>query len=261
MPKLDLRNAKRIKTEAGEMRSIKTAGGVWMSKHTPLYYGVGLGEISIDIDPSRAVVDDVGKVTSIPNSGGAGSVFDLASYTSVVTIVDGLLAFDASSLRFVNRADCMGAHTFFVVSNESQGTDDYTFTGSDNGNNPGEKTSAVLHAGLNQITFDRWNGVGFDSTLAFNNVTLTPELVLLELEFLPGTLQLWRNGVSLGTLALTAGWADYYIDRIGQGRTAATWKGKIGRLMSVITDGGIASSRAVHVMRDNLADQFSIALD
>lgn len=259
MPKLDLRNAKRIKTEAGEVKSIKTAGGVWLSKHTPLYYGVGLGEIPIDIDPNRAVVDGTGKVTSIPNSGGAGSVFDLASHNSVVTVENGMLAFDASSLRFASRADCMGVHAFFVVVNDSQSIADYMFTGYNGGDNPGEKTGSTLQVGSDRITFDRWNGTGFDTTLAFN-ISLTPELALLELEFLPGTLQLWRNGVSLGTQTLTAGWTDYYIDLIGQGPTAATWKGKIGRLMFVITDGGVASSRSVHVMRDNLAEQFSIAL-
>lgn len=254
MPKLDLTRARRIKTAAGEVTRLKGAGFSWTNPIVALY-GTGLGKIPLHLRPEDAVLDGGGNVVSVPNRGGAGAYADSIAVGTIAR-TGGLLGVNASYLALANPLDLIGVHAFLVVRATISGGN-HGVLGRNAGGAAGERTHFQWQSSNSRFVADRWNGTTYPSS-GFMAATLSANLALVELAMTPSAAVMTLDGVSISPASHTL--PDFRIDRIGAGRTMASFVGQIGDVVSLISDGSPAMAAPIATIRQALASKYGIAL-
>lgn len=256
MPKLDLTTAKQIKGPWGEARRLKGPGYAW-AKFDPLgaYYGVGLGQIPLRLDPLDVVMDGA-NVASIPNLGGAGAAFDATSNgTTPITRSNGLLNFTATAqARLAMPADFFGVRLFAVVQRPSQPSSFSTVlrsatSGEGNGDFRLDEDGS---ARLRYRAYKQQSSANVYATSAYTPVRT--DLHLVEFEMLSnGTAYCAVNGVSIAVTV--QGISPPLPVQILGGALIS-----MGEAISVITDGSSTVNPTIDAVRNHLAAKYGITI-
>ncbi|MFP1646130.1 hypothetical protein [Pontitalea aquivivens] len=251
MPKLDLRNALRIKTSAGEVSRLKWAGGMWPSGSAVLadFYGVGPGLVPIDFRVDDSVLyPATSYIESVRNDGGAGAYFGMTAPLNTRQVIFnaslGVATAAGGTARTAtfapNSPDVAGVHllTTFKFGNLPGG---YEFT------NP-NYIGVANASSANGVVSGSVSVLG----LMFPFEVSDAVLHILEIRSDGTHITAFMDGISLGSQPYALASLPLLSIRI-----ADNWG--FGRIISVIV-AGAAIEPAVIVARQTLAAQYGIAL-
>lgn len=121
MPKLDLVNARQIKSAAGEWLQAKAQGWTWTKPTVgghPLQPYFDSGAILIYLSDENATLDASGNVVALQNIGGAGGTFSATVVGNALPLVNGMLQFSGSTGGYVqlnNAADIRGVDFCWIM--------------------------------------------------------------------------------------------------------------------------------------------------
>lgn len=219
-------------------------------------YGTGMGQMPMDISPQDAVLDGNGNVVSIANRGGAGALLN-ATASGVVGVQNGRFHLPNATtgyLRLATDANLMGARLFFVAAVASQSASSLPRLAGRN--DAGTKTVLRISVATGGILAQRIAASAF-----VGGVGGVEALRLYEIELVTGRLSVWVDGAFSGQAALDAAWTDYPVNLLF---TAAEltehFRGQVGRVQIVITDGTPARDATMLTVRQGLAAQHGITL-
>lgn len=223
------------------------------------YYGTGMGQVPMHLAPSAAVMNGA-DVVSIPNSGGAGAVFNATATGAGITRAGNLLTVPATNvwLTLANPADLVGTRLFFVAALTDGLTGAINFTGRSEASVDGGRANIRWDITNSRFQLQRYNGTAFDSALLPGSGPLGAALHLIELEVAGGTARLFVDGVALGTAAVA--WPNLLSDRIFAGHSVPFFTGQAGDVLSVITDGTPARDATMLSIRQFLATKHGITI-
>lgn len=253
MPKFDLTRALRIKDAGGEMAALKGSSFSWQRPPLTDFYGIGAGKIAIHLNPEMAE-EDGGAVIRVPNSGGAGALFDAGASAGVTKVANYLSLSNANDLKLANPADIQGVRLF--LPSYRTVTQQAYFMGA-----LGEINTNVryTHTGTAETTiiFNASNGGISPSAGAIPRGIGIWQLV--EIEVSDASTRIWCNGIEV-----TAGGGrsmPYPIQQIGRHPDMVTgpiWTGRIGDILGVTL--GAGDAEAISAARAYLAAKFGIPL-
>lgn len=208
------------------------------------YYGTGLGQIPLHLDPARAVVSG-GVVTSIPNAGGAGAAFN-ATPSGSVTISGGRLVATSTSdyLSLANLADLVGTRFFIVARMTNDESTSVTFAGRSDGALANQRVN--LRWQTNGMAYSIWDGAAFQTPVVSNTTDRLGAATRLIEVGIAGNIRFWIDGVLKDTDANP--FSQFLINRLLGGHNPPFFTGQVADILSMITDGSAAmDARAVQI--------------
>lgn len=215
------------------------------------FYGVGLGQVPMHLDPAAAVMSGA-DVVSVPNSGGAGALFNATKAgTGSITRDGNLLQIGAAGPYFglATAADVYGTRVFFVASLNIAIANFPRFLGSVTHN-----TLARMDDDTGQFLFQR-DGI----SRPFTGVAPGTALHLFEIAMEAGVASLWVDRTQVGSAAVP--WTDFRADRLLAANTDLnTFVGAVGDLVSLIVDGTGNQAAQIATIRNVLAAKHGITL-
>lgn len=233
-----------------------SAGGAAAPTPDPLaaYYGTGLGQIPLRLDPLDAVMSGTVNVASIPNKGGAGAAFNATSNgTTPITRSGGLLNFTATAqAQMAMPADFFDVRLFAVVQRPSQPSSFSTVlrsatSGEGNGDFRLDEDGA---AHLRYRVYKRQNAA--NAYVTTNYTPIRTDLHLIEFEMLSsGAAYCAVSGAPI-TIAAQGVLPPLPLQIFGGALFS------MGEAISVITNGTAAANPAIAAVRAHLATKYGI---
>ena len=220
------------------------------------FYGVGPGLIPSDWRFDTPVTSGAG-VTSVPNDGPSGAMFALTAASGAEPVAGAnYVELNASSqiLTFANSLDLSGVHVFMPI---------YLFTSTENNNKFPRPLYGSSGDRLIINTTSNWMGAKSDASgHPLTNVRISgavasfEQWTLIEARYADGSFSIYINGALIGST--TAAAQAFLLDTIGGIRDNNWMRGRIGRTVPLITDGG--GEAAIPVIRSELAAEYGITL-
>lgn len=237
---------------------IHTGGALAWQRRTKVadLYGVGLGQVPLDLRPTDAVLDANGNVVSVPNRGGAGPLFDATASGTGILIENGLFSVPATTrwLALANRDNLIGVRLFIcaaVTVDPLPTSGSMNFAGTFDGSNIDEGRNNVRWDwGMNRFQLIRYT---WDGTTATNPGTLAygPALTgaetLHELELTGSRLRVFRDTVQVADVPCA--WPSFSINRIFAGQSTPSFTGPARGIRSLVVDGVTDLSAQIAAIR------------
>lgn len=255
----------RMRTLAPSLRKPFFRGGQVPLPRIADLYGTSFGQVPTDYDPALASYDAEDNLISLPNQGGAGAVFDATPQGSVQRVAgSSMLSFNGDNwVSPTEPMDLVGVRAFLVVDLAFPDRLVYPMGNNDRYDDPGtnEGLTNVRFDSLNgNVLFSRNNGSSWEQ-MSGNAwwPDIGPGLYLIEIEVMPGgKVRMFLNGTILGEGDTPAGWANFYVSRIGRGQAGPGISGSMGRVVALITDGTSAYDAQVETIRRELNEAYGI---
>lgn len=217
------------------------------------FYGIGAGKIAIHLNPEMAE-EAGGEVARVPNSGGAGALFDAVASAGVTKVANYLSLSADNNLKLTNPADIQGVRLF--LPSYRQTTQQAYFMGA-----LGEIITNVRysHTGTTETTlyFNATNG-GISPT-----VGAIPRgfgiWQLIEIEISEAATRIWYDGIESASGGGRS--TPYPIQQIGRHpdmTSTPIWLGRIGDILGVTLGAGDAA--AISAARNYLSAKYGIPL-
>ncbi|MFN4062329.1 MAG: hypothetical protein ACK4IA_16470 [Paracoccus hibiscisoli] len=180
------------------------------------FYGTGAGQVPMDHRYAEGAQSG-GNLLSVPNLGGAGSLFNLTTVGTIPVAAPYVTVDPSDRFEIANRVELVGARMFIVADIKALGVNQF-FAGR---NVTGEVTNVLLNGAGTTITLNRNPGTGFVNAAVPMDPVVTAGLRLYEFEAISGgNISVWVNTVLRGTIANPH--ATFGVSRISAGQSTAS---------------------------------------
>ncbi|WP_162798858.1 hypothetical protein [Paracoccus indicus] len=258
MSVLDLRNEPRLFYGSAEARALyRGAERVWSKPAPPIstWYGIGPGQVPMDHKYAQGVANG-GLITSVPNLGGAGAMFNLTVNGTVPIVGNGVDLDPNDYFSLASQADVVGTRLFVVVDFRSVDVNQF-IAGQGETNADGGKTNLLLLAGGGSLRLAKNDGTNVNATIPLSP-PVAPLIRLYEIEDVPGgNVSVWINAEFRGSTPNPH--ASYLIKRIAAGQsTGGGINGVLYRTLSLIQGGDYAAR--VQAIRARLNQEYGLGM-
>lgn len=218
------------------------------------FYGIGAGEVTLDLDPADAVIN-AGAVSSIPNHGGSGAGNNCvpAGSGAITRTFDLLALTGANFLSAAAPINLMGMRLFMVANPDLAVRLTYLMGCLPAGN-----------VGLTNVRFDTLSktvllmqnptGTGNVNAPNMTWAGMAAGLHLFEFDISATACQMFVDGVFQSSVATPAAWTGYLVDRFGMGQGSPGVTGQLGRIVG-LKAGGLAADH-ISIIRAELRRQY-----
>lgn len=222
----------------------RRAGGATPSPTDPVasLYGVGVGNVFLDLKPADAVLDGSGNVVSVPNA--AGGAAATASATGI-TIAGGRFSPPGGNngpcLMLPEDFDLFAARLFMLLHfpGPHPTTGNFTYIGRLSDVVSDGSTTSVRYEHQNRRTqLRRWAGPGSVSASTLQGSAFPEVETLFEIDCSGGRGRVDLDTVEVSNSALNAAHPDFRINAIFRGAdNSASFGGSCGRIIGLRADG------------------------
>lgn len=209
-------------------------------------YGTGPGEVPMDHKYAEGTASG-GNITAVPNSGGAGAVFNLTAFGTIPISGQAVDLDPSDYFTLASRADLSGTRLFIVADIRAFTSNQY-FAGQNGSAGEGGNTNVFLLSGGATLRIAKNTGTNINADIPLSPA-VSAGLRLYEIELTTGgNATVWVNGEQRGMIANPHN--GYNILRIaaGQSTGSAGLNALLYRSLSLIQGGdyeaNVASIRA-----------------